>query len=241
MMLGAKNVTDNPVLSKNLRLFAGIIAIVAFMSSIFASLSFDLHDAYKTKYLYDVTMEMKESKEDETNRLLAIDGVTGVTPYSSDYETLETNKNIFLNSLFGIKDIDFFDYYAAEGVDTCREAINHLNDGNNIITTEIMHSKFGYNLGDKMILQRNNKEMTFTITGFVDTNNGIGLGILTAQIMMRSIPGLVGLMWGKVVIHPANMVILILSLSGILIMLAISIISLKLSSKISILENLRCE
>lgn len=367
--LGVQNVRDNKILANNFRLFAVMIALVAFMVSLFKSMSFDLHDAYDTKYLYDATVEFVEPIADAEEKFMEIDGVESVEPYNMNYEMREVNTNTFMNGVYGIDGKEFFDYYWMPENEEIEQMVAKLDD-ESIITTRIMQSKFGFSLGDTMELQY--KEMTkrFKIVGFVDTNLGIGhtaylssnaynkmmgsngyysfcvkgnveqeqleknikravtknissivtkenqelanadkvdsifnainsytyfaviigliglfnqiisgflerkrsialyrcigmskksiskmifvealvigilgsgLGILIGFIMMQLIPYLVGMMWGFVVIKPAYMEMLSMVVFGLIGLLMVSLVPLRASKKISLLEHLRYE
>lgn len=370
MILGVRNVMDNKVLFNNFRLFSVMIAIVAFMVTLFESLSFDMHDAYQTKYRYQVLTQLKEAEIEDYEKMMSVEGVTSVAPYNINYDTMEMASGTFMNGIYGIQDEAFFDFYAVDGLEKARDAIQNLDNGNYIVTTGIMKSKFGFQLGDTMILKCNDRTMKFMISGFVDTNNGIGhvayisgesfkkltgtdrfhfyaikgkqtaaqlkknvkrafqknilsietnqeqeqanadkvdaifksinsytffavmvgivgminqiiggylerkrslalfrcigmsrksmskmiltealvigiigsgLGIFIAAIMMQGIPCLVGMLWGNVRIHPAEMEIGIMSFVGIFALFLISILPLREASNLSILESMRCE
>jgi len=81
--LGVQNVRDNKILANNFRLFAVMIALVSFMVSLFKSMSYDLHDAYATKYLYDATVEVVEPISNAKERFEKIEGVACVSHFTS--------------------------------------------------------------------------------------------------------------------------------------------------------------
>lgn len=70
---------------------------------------------------------------------------------------------------------------------------------------------------------------------------GSAMGLATALVMMKTIPQVVGLMWGKVATRTATVEIVILCLAGLLTMLAVSIIPLRWGKKISIMECMKYE
>ena len=370
MILGVRNVMDNKVLFNNFRLFSVMIAIVAFMVTIFESLSFDMHDAYQTKYLYHVQTQLKEAQEGDYDKMMSVDGITAIAPYNAEYDAMEMKSGTFMNGIFGIQDESFFDFYAVNEFEEAQDAIRSLGKGNYIITTKIMESKFGLRPGDTMILKCKDRKVEFVISGFVDTNNGIGhvayisqssfkkltgtdnyryyaikgeqtapqmkknikrvfqknilsietnqeqelanadkvdsifksintytyfavlvgivgiinqiaggyierkrslalyrcigmskksmshmilteafvigvigsgMGISVAILMMQNIPNLVGMLWGNVKIHPAIIEIGIMSFVGIAALFLVSLLPLRATSKISILESMRYE
>ncbi len=367
--LGIRNARDSKTLANNLKLFSAMIAIVAFMVTIFHTMSYDLHDAWEHKNLFEVSFTLRESKEDSLSRVKSVEGVTKAIAYYANYECKITDKNEFLNILYGIEDIDFFDMNVVGDLDKAHEAVKHLKDGKNVITTTILKDKLGLKLGDYLRITYGDRTEEYKITGFIDTNNGIGhvayiaganyrsligttnydtfmvqgnttpelklnlkreftrdiltintkeelknanadkvdsifnainiytylavavgmlgmmnnivagfierkqslalyrcigmsrrgisrmllteavtlgvvgsaMGLVTALTMMNTIPQTLGLMWGKVAPRPATVEIVILCLAGLLTMLAMSIIPLRGSRKISIMESMKYE
>lgn len=172
--LGIRNVKDNKALASNLQLFATMIAIVAFMVSIFNSMSTDLHNSYEKKNLFDVSFTLRESGDECLARIKAVDGVSNAVGYYKSNDCDLSDQKVFLNVLYGIEDSTFFDMNVVGGLSDAKEALDTLNEGNNIITTNILRSKLGLELGDIVKIKYGDKVQEFRITGFVDTNNGIG-------------------------------------------------------------------
>lgn len=173
VILAVRNIKDHKALSGNLKLFSAIIALVAYMVSIFNTMSTDLQTTWDKNYLYDVSMELQASDEKTLNRIKDVDGVTNAISFYSNYDSNLADYGLFF-SVFGITDASFFELNPMGGIDQAREAIDALAEGNNIITTEIMKSKLGLKPGDKLRVSCGDREMLFTITAFVDTNLGIG-------------------------------------------------------------------
>ncbi len=368
--LGIRNARDSKTLANNLKLFSAMIAIVAFMVTIFHTMSYDLHDSWEHKNLFEVSFTLRESEEDSLSRVNSVEGVTKAIAYYANYECNITDENVFLNTLYGIEDIDFFDMNVVGDLDQAHEAVKQLKDGKNVITTTILKEKLGLKLGDYLRITYADRTEEYKITGFIDTNIGIGhvayiaganyrsligttnydtfmvqgntapedlklnlkreftkdiltintkeelknanadkvdsifnainiytylavavgmlgmmnnivagfierkqslalyrcigmsrrgisrmllteavtlgvigsaMGLVTALTMMNTIPQTIGLMWGKVAPRPATVEIVILCLAGLLTMLAMSIIPLRGSRKISIMESMKYE
>lgn len=368
--LGIRNVKDNKALSSNLKLFSAMIAIVAYMVSIFNTMSYDLDKAWKYNNLYEVSVTLRESDEDSLERVKAVEGVTDAVGYYVNYECELSEDGVFLNMFYGIEDKSFFDMNVVGGLNEVQGALDSLNDGNNIITTNILKAKLGLKLGDVLRIKSQGKEADFTVTGFVETNLGIGhvgyisgdnfkkfigttnydcfqvkgnvdqdtlklnlkreftkdillietkreleqanadkvdsifksiniytyfavgvgmlgmlnnimagfmqrkrslalyrcigmskkginkmllteaitigllgslLGLCASIIMMRTIPQVVGLMWGNVAAQPATTAITVLSISGFFAMLMVSLLPLRHSGKISIMDHMKYE
>lgn len=102
-----------------------MIAIVAFMVSIFHTMSYDMHDAWDHKNLFDVSFTLRESKKDSISRVSSVEGVTKTLAYYANYECEIADKNVFINTLYGIEDIGFFHMNVVGDLDKAREAVNH--------------------------------------------------------------------------------------------------------------------
>lgn len=178
--LGLRNVGDFKALINNTRLFATVIAIMVFMMTIFSSLTNDLQNMYEREH-YDITVQLRESTPAALNRLSSTDGVIsyyGVYTASADINS----HNSFMNAVIGIDDLTYFSYSPAKISDDTQAAIDTLDNGQNIITTNILRKKLGLNIGDILTLQFDNSTYDFKITGFLDTNYSIGhVGFISSE------------------------------------------------------------
>jgi putative ABC transport system permease protein len=173
MVLGIRNIRDNASLMNNIQLFSAAIAIVVFMASMFNTMGSDLLLSFNRDTKYDIQLTLRHSDQ---NTLAAINKIDGVKASAGAYMTHTelVNYQTFINALVGIDNADFFNFYQVKDVDNNREAFARLNDGKNIITTVVLQGKLGLKKGDTMLIQFGSKQVPYTITGFVDTNWGIG-------------------------------------------------------------------
>ncbi len=368
--LGIRNVSEDKALAGNLKLYSAMIAIVAYMVTIFHTMSYDLHYSWDHYNDYDISFNLRISDEDSLRRVKEVDGVTKAIGYYKSYDCTLGEDGLFINLFYGIEDSDFFNMNVVGGLDEVRTAVDSLNQEKNIITTNILKNKLGLKLGDILKIRYQDKEDEFTITGFVDTNLGIGhvayisganyknfvgttyydcfnvrgdvnpnllklnlkrkfskdiltintkqelenanadkvdsifkaisiytyfavgigmlgmlnniisgflerkrslalyhcigmgnkgiskmllteavtigllgslAGLLAASFMMTTIPKVVSVMWGSVTVQPAYTSIAVLSITGLIAMLAISFLPLKSNRKISIMESMKYE
>ena len=179
--LGIRNVRDNHCLMNNIKLFAATIAIVAFMTTIFNSLTMDLKRSYNEDMHFDIQLELRQT---DAESLAVLANTEGVASYSGRYLAGAeiVNHATWFNMLYGIDDASFFDYDQAVLPEDMAEILKKLNQGKNIITTNIMKAKFGIQEGDELIIRVNNKDVGYTVIGFVETNAGIGhVGFISAE------------------------------------------------------------
>lgn len=179
--LGFKNVKDTTQLTNNIRLFAITIAIVAFMSSVFFTMSSDLKKSFEEGSKYDILVELLDDDSTVVEGIESIEGVAGAAviyeKYSLDYEEKET----FINVLYGIDSANSLDYLHAD-YSQAEQAIAELSNGPNIILTDILKSKHNLAIGDEVTISYENEYHTYIITGFIESTMSIGhLGIIDSN------------------------------------------------------------
>jgi putative ABC transport system permease protein len=180
VVLGVRNIRDNASLMNNVQLFSAAIAIVAFMASLFNTMGADLLKNFETTWKFDIELVLRHSDQNSLARINQIDGVASSAGYYMAH-TAVLNHETFLNNLYGIDDKDFFNFSWVGDLESNQDALAKLNDGRNIITTNVMKSTLGLSKGDTLLLQFGGKQIPYTITGFVDTNMGIGrVGYISA-------------------------------------------------------------
>jgi putative ABC transport system permease protein len=178
--LGVRNTGDFRQLVNNIRLLASTIALMIFMATMFNTLGTDLRESYRREN-YDIIVELRDTGKDA---LLALSQTEGVKDFYGVYETYArlTSHGTFMNAVVGLENTDFFSYSPASIPPENQAALAALDDGRNIVTTTILRDKFGLRLGDTMTIQFENGPASYTITGFVDTNWGIGhVGYISAN------------------------------------------------------------
>ncbi len=171
IVLGVRNAGDFKALVNNTRLFGSTIAIMLLMITLFHTLSSDIRTMYQ-RDSYDIQMELRESNPQTLEDLTEVEGVEsaygvfmtwGTVPY---YDT-------FLNGLVGVDGADYFDFYQANVPPETIFALNNLKD-NDIVTTYMFRDKFGLDIGDILTISLDEGTFDYIITGFLDTNWGIG-------------------------------------------------------------------
>ena len=173
VVLGVRNIRDNPSLMNNIQLFAAAIAIVAFMASMFNTMGADLLKNFEQNWKFDIEMALRHSDEQTLADINQIDGVASSAGFYLTHTAI-LNYGTFMNNLYGIDNADFFRFNYVDNLDANQEALAALNHGKNIITTFVLRDTYGLKLGDQLLLQFGSQEIPYTITGFVDTNMGIG-------------------------------------------------------------------
>jgi putative ABC transport system permease protein len=179
IVLGVRNTGDFKALVNNTRLFAMIVAIMAVMITLFNTLGSDVRNTYR-RHPYDIEIKLRESNPETLLELSRIDGVDSVYGIYQTYGKLPDH-GIFMNGLVGVNGADYFDFFYAYIPPETITALNELKD-NNMVTTFIFRDKLGLKLGDVLAVQVDEGTFDYLITGFLDTNWGIGhMGYISAE------------------------------------------------------------
>jgi putative ABC transport system permease protein len=180
VILGVRNVRDNKSLMNNIQLFSAAIAIVAFMASMFSTMGADLLKAWERDTQYDISLVLRHSDEKSLAALAQVEGVEGYAGNYQKHVPLPDYK-MYLNLLFGIESADFFEFSPVGDLEANRAALADLNGGKHIILTNVLKDKLGLKRGDTLLIQFGSQSVPYTITGFVESNMGIGhIGFISA-------------------------------------------------------------
>jgi putative ABC transport system permease protein len=180
VLLGLGNVRDNKSLMNNIQLFSAAIAIVVFMASMFKTMGADLIKAWEHYTQYDISLTLRHSDDKSLAALSQVEGVGAFTGSYQSFVPLPDYK-IYLNALMGIENVDFFKFMPVGQLDANQEALANLNGGKNIILTNVLKNKLNLKVGDPLQIAFGSRTTTYTITGFVETNWGIGhVGYISA-------------------------------------------------------------
>lgn len=171
IVLGVRNASDFKALVNNTRLFGTTIAIIVLMTTLFNTLALDVRAMYQ-RDPYDIRMELRKSNRWTLEDLSKIEGVDSVYGVFMTWGTV-TNYGTFLNGLVGVDGADYFNFYHADIPPETLNALDHLKD-NDIVTTYIFRDKFGLGIGDILTVSLEEGTFDYKITGFLDTNWGIG-------------------------------------------------------------------
>jgi putative ABC transport system permease protein len=129
---------------------------------------------------YDISLVLRHSDEKSLAALAEVEGVAGYAGNHQKHVPLPEYK-MYLNVLFGIESADFFNFSPVGELEANRAALAELNSGKNIILTNVLKDKLGLKQGDTLLIQFGSQSVPYTITGFVETNMGIGhIGYISA-------------------------------------------------------------
>lgn len=181
IVLGVRNTGDFRALVNNTRLFATIISIMVFMLTLLNSMGTDLKNSYERSIKYDISAVLRQSGPEQLERLSKTEGVADFCGTYDAFPAI-SNYGTFLN-LIAVDNTDFFNFFHAEIPPDTQMALGNLGDGRNIVTTYILRDKLKLDIGDILTLQLEDGSFDYRITGFLDTNWGIGhVGYISSDI-----------------------------------------------------------
>ncbi len=173
-MLAMRNIETNKTLLNIVRLLQIAVASILIISNISNVISNTINSVYETYHLYDISLVGRAIDQDFCDRLSEVEGVESfANSYEISLAQIE-NKNFYFNTLYGIDDESFFDYMGAEIGDEAYEALCSLNDGRNIVLTELIASKVGVKVGDIISIKVGTKSYDYTVAGLVDSSFKLG-------------------------------------------------------------------
>ena len=180
VQLGIRNVRDSKSLMNSIQLFASAIAIVAFMASLFNTMGTDLVRVWDRDVKYDLSLVLRHTDKASLEALGKINGVKSYAGCYQYYYYLSEHQT-YLNTLYGIENEDIFQYMPVGQVQENKKALDDLNTGKNIIVANVLKDSLGLHLGDKLSIQFSDHTSPYAITGFIETNWGIGhVGYISA-------------------------------------------------------------
>lgn len=185
--VGVKNINENKSLLNNIKLIAISIAGLLFIMTITVSISENISNIYDKQFSYDIRLTFRQANDNLIDKLSQIEGVKDFTNIFSFNHIDITNKQYHLNTLYGVDDRKFFDYHEMKYDAEALKAIHQINDGRNLLMTNLVKSKLGLELGDKLILEINGEKYEYTLTGFVDTSFARGdVAFISGDNMKKS-------------------------------------------------------
>lgn len=181
LWIGIKNVTDNSKLLDIVRLITISVSCTVFMAVFTLSVSNTAREINTGFFNYDYMLIIRGARQDELDRLRAVEGVDDTLGYYTVFNQYVPSFNSFLSVLYGIEDEKYFDYVKTDFDNNTLAAIRGLDNGRNIILTTHLQRLFDINIGDEVTLNFYGEDYVYTVTGFVHSPNDGGVsGFISA-------------------------------------------------------------
>lgn len=165
-LVATNNIVGNKTLLNNISILVISVASVIVINLSIYSAGNQISNNFN-HFIYDVVITSEDNDRHlmkSVGRLEGVDGIYGV--YRKEkIKDLNTGKTII--RLEGI-DTDIFLEYIDVGVD--QATLETLNEGKNILLGDVLSYSMGLGIGDEVLLDMENGEMPYTVTGIFDSN-----------------------------------------------------------------------
>lgn len=188
--IAIKNIDNNKSFLNNIKLIAVSIAGILLIFTISSSMSRDIENSYEKYHGYDIKLSHSQADTSFVEQLNQVAGVKGSNNTFEMENVQISNKQYYLNRVYGIGGIDYFNYVKANLRDDDIKAINQMNSGRNVVVTDILMSKLSLNIGDQLVLDFKGKQGEYTITGSIDSSFNIGNMVFISAENMSNDSGL---------------------------------------------------
>ncbi|MNW43761.1 ABC transporter permease YtrF precursor [compost metagenome] len=188
--IAIKNIENNRSFLNNIKLIAVSIAGVLLIITISNSMSRDIENSYEKYHGYDIKLSHSRADQNFADQLNRVQGVKGSNNTYEMENVQSSNHNYYLNRVYGIGGIDYFNYVKANLRKADTEAIEQMNNGRNVVVTDILMSKLNVKIGDSLILDFKGKHGEYTITGSFDSSFNIGNMVFISADNMSNDSGL---------------------------------------------------
>ncbi|MBE6024233.1 MAG: FtsX-like permease family protein [Cellulosilyticum sp.] len=172
--LSAKNLKDNKSVLNSITLMTLGISVILIISTVSDNLNEQVIKAYDNIYACDIEVKMKDMDLQKIRAIRNVEGVQGCTK-SMIKQEIECDETGSINlSLLAIEDLDFIEYMDLNLQQEEDILLEGLQEGRNIIISEILARKYKFQIGDTLTFHFDNKERVYTIIGTMDNiwNNG---------------------------------------------------------------------
>ncbi len=180
--LAVRNIETNKSLLNIVRLLTIAISCILIITNISNVISNTITSVYDKYHLYDISLSGRNVDESFNTRLSSVEGVDS---FANSYELsgVEIEEAAFyFNTFYGIDNGDFFNFMGADISAEAQEAIANINEGRNLILTNLMASKLGLSVGDTVHVVIDNKSYPYTITGLIESSFKLGnIGFVSSE------------------------------------------------------------
>lgn len=184
--LAVKNVAASRSFLNNIKLITVSISGILLIITISTSMRADIENSYIKYHGYDITLTHRQADKQFVKELSEIEAVKGVTNTYELQNVEVSDREYYLNKVYGIEGPDYFNFMKAQVTSEATKAVENLNQGRNVIVTNILMSKLGLSTGDTVVLNLKGTQQIYTVTGSVESSLNIGnMVFISADNMSR--------------------------------------------------------
>lgn len=185
-ILAAQNLRDNKNNLNNIILLGMSISVLLMINTLSQSIVNDTVNYYKDNK-YDISFWSWPMDRSTESRLLSVDGVGDTYGEYFRYgETTVMGRNTEIRSILGVNKNKTLDYIALDIEGEVEKLVEELDEGRNIIVTNIFKDEYGIEKGDHLKLKAEKGVLEYKVIGFIESNRSDGKFALIGERYLKS-------------------------------------------------------
>ncbi|ARU60244.1 hypothetical protein CBW65_03585 [Tumebacillus avium] len=185
-VLAVKNLKDNKNTLNNITLLSIAIATLLMINIIGNGVVVEMTNFYSTTPQYDVMARAAKMDSAFVDKVEALDGVKDVLPVYQANSIVVTDSGGGIGLLEGADPDRFLDYWTYEMTDDSAVLIDKVQDGRQILLSNMLRDKFSAEIGDELMLELKNGSINYTVAGFIDTPRNSGNYAIISEANLKA-------------------------------------------------------
>lgn len=184
-IIAAKNIRTNKVMLNNITLLVIGISCLLMINTVSFSVVSVLTGIFSKNVSFDMQIH---SEKNNISLLNSIKAVNGVKSAYGDFQTLGMHVKGYrepITVLQGIDTKDYLDYWKMEIEGDKEKVLNELNEGRNILITNVLKEKYDLDRGSNITLEMPGGDKTYKVIGVFDTFMSLGNYALISNAYYR--------------------------------------------------------
>jgi putative ABC transport system permease protein len=185
-VLAAQNLRDNKNNLNNIILLGMSISVLLMITILSQSIVNDTINYY-SDCKYDISFWSWPMDRSTENRLLSVDGVKDTYGGYEKYGQIQViGKDTEIRSILGVNKEKTLDYLDLDIEGEAEKLAEELDEGRNIIVTNIFKEEFGIQKGDYLKLKTERGILEYKVTGFIESDRSDGKYALIGERFLKS-------------------------------------------------------
>ena len=185
-ILAAQNLRDNKNSLNNIILLGMSISVLLMITTLSQSIVNDTVNYYKD-HKYDIAFWSWPMDRSTESRLLAVDGVDDTYGEYQKYGKIEVvGKNAEIRYMLGVNKTKTLNYLDLDIEGEVEKLLEELDEGRNIIVTNIFKDEYGIEKGDYLKLKAERGILDYKVIGFFESNYYEGKYALISERYLKS-------------------------------------------------------
>ena len=185
-VLAAQNLRDNKNNLNNIILLGMSISVLLMINTLSQSIVNDTINYYKG-HNYDISFWSWPMDRSTESRLLSVDGVMDTYGEYQKYGEIQVvGKNTEIRGILGINKAKTLDYMDLDIEGEVEKLVEELDEGRNIIVTNIFKDEYGIPKGDYLKLKTEKGILEYKVVGFIESDRFGGKYALIGERYLKS-------------------------------------------------------